>query len=224
MEGGAIVKRIISIVVGAVSAGCNALVAEPIRVDQGSYSIAAIDPSGADATYGCDLVQGDRDALYESGATLVLDTGDVAWGGRCKQPGGDPASICSNDGVWPLDCVAGGPGCSGLSGLYDAAADITVWHGGDYVSCAHHCQSDDDCPAASSGTAHASCIKPSIFFYPETGWGTCRLGCEQGETCPDGFFCMPSSRHEQFESPSRGPRQCFQYVAIEYQEPGLPGD
>jgi hypothetical protein len=57
------------------------------------------------------------------------------------------------------------------------SGDCTV-----YAMCLYTCQSDADCPVPPTGTAQPTC-RPENQRY-------CRLGCDNGETCPDGLTCI----------------------------------
>ena len=62
------------------------------------------------------------------------------------------------------------------------------------VSCSHPCEHASDCPAADSGNASVGCAQTPIG-------GQCLLGCEHGETCPDGMTCSGGSCYYVFDDP-----------------------
>jgi hypothetical protein len=177
--------------------------------NEGSRAVDEVEhgsPAAAEA-YACDVVAVSAGTPY-----TFVSLGKEAYAGFCSQTSA-PAPV----GCWytgPRSCDSTGP-CGGFRGSRDSVTDVFTLQGGQHMLCEYPCVSDSDCPAPSSGTARASCMR-SPEFNPATDGGSCMLGCADGATCPDGFVCIEPGLAFGLRDGSSwpAPAQCVQYEAI----------
>lgn len=187
-------------ILALASMGCGQVAAEPIQTSEGYLPITDDETVDLDSddTYACDIVEADplgRPDAEIQGLFFLGLPGVADYGGSCKQAGNGARTQCEYT-PGPPDCVVGTnyrgdprQPCGGLVGMQDDAATRTfTFKGVAYMACYYPCESDDECPRASSGTARATCVRHESFF-PDTAAARCQLGCENGEACPDGFVC-----------------------------------
>jgi hypothetical protein len=194
-------------------AGCGQISAEPIQNGESALPISEpiIIPAQASSdAYACEVVQtdGTPDSVYP-----FLSVGTLSYGAQCQNPATATAHGCWYTGR--LDCAGSGLPCGGFIANLDTASGTASVEGGQHMLCSYGCVEDSECPAPSSGTARATCMRHPEF-NPATDGGTCMLGCGNGETCPDGFVCIdPSLGFGQSDGfVWSAPTQCVQYKGI----------
>lgn len=211
-------KKIWTSLVLAVA--CGEVAAEPIQMGESSLPITSVEVGDTDSddAYACEVVEtAPRGASDSVISGFVAVTGFPNYGGRCKHS----EELGALEQCWytgPTDCQAGDPEqpCGGFVGRdYDLEAGTFVLEGGQHMLCEYPCVADDQCPAPSSGTARATCMKhPELD--PATGTASCMLGCGNGEVCPDGFVCIePGLGFGQSDGTVwPAPAQCVQYKPV----------
>ena len=175
--------------------GCGRVVATPIGAGQASSYLAEPDDGSLDP-YACKMQQVDRSSpLYPSlgdggviqSFTSVQD-GNAVFVGLCKRN----QQIC----WYTREDVS----TNETTGQMDFGFDMV---------CQYTCDVDADCPAASEGTAVATCVNANPAL-PKSG--QCALVCAGGLTCPTGFACaqplVATVGPDYQQTPS--PRQCLQ--------------
>jgi hypothetical protein len=111
--------------------------------------------------------------------TTVADSSGTSGGGSSGggSSGSDSGSTGgAGNGVYD-PCAANDPQCPEGTMCQQVAQ-------GDYNFCTIPCDTEDDCPAPSSGDAPVNCGAPPM---QQT---RCQLACTMGETCPDGMECV----------------------------------
>lgn len=207
-----------------MSAGCGEVTAEPIQTGTGAFSVTDIEVADADSndTYACEVLEMEPEEAVEAEISLFVSLPGVpGFGGRCKQAGNGALNGCWYTG--DLGCGGEARPCGGFSGRIDTATGAYMLEGGQHMVCEYPCDTDEECPAPSSGTALATCMR-SPEFNPVTDGGSCMLGCGNGEVCPDGFVCIDPGLGFGLSDGSTwmAPAQCVQYkpVALESSLPG----
>lgn len=195
-------------------AGCSGMTAEqePTGSDERALSSASADASEAsDDAYACKVVETEQ--YGELTPFISAPSGTPAYAGVCSGPEEGALASCWSTG--PRHCDGPNEICGGFSGSQDPATGEFRLSGGQHMLCEYPCVSDDQCPAPSSGTARATCMR-SPEFNPATDGGSCMLGCGSGETCPDGFVCIePGLSFGQSDgSDWPAPAQCVQFKTL----------
>jgi hypothetical protein len=118
------------------------------------------------------------DAIGDSSAALDPSAGEVP-------VHGDPWGTCVPDPALELGakCSNNGRTCSGdLANPTPSTSCTSGFASQDRLTCLYDCTTDADCPAPLSGNVEGACVM-----------GMCWLGCDDGETCPNGLTCVVDS-------------------------------
>jgi hypothetical protein len=115
---------------------------------------------------------GEASAAVDPSARKTPVPGDP-WGTCIPDPSLELGAKCSNNGLTCAGDLANPtPSTSCTSGFADQ----------DRLTCIYECTTDADCPVPLSGDATGACVL-----------GLCWLGCDHGETCPNGLTCVVDS-------------------------------
>lgn len=207
-----------------MSVGCGQVTAEPIESAEGTFPIQSVevtDPPSVDA-YACEVVQVPPRGTPGADDSPVgfIDVGVLAYAGTCANRGSTGLDQCWYTG--PRRC-GGDRACGGFVASKDPATGAPTLSGGQHMLCEYPCKEDSECPAPSSGTARATCMR-SPEFNPATDGGSCMLGCGAGETCPDGFVCIEPGLSFGLSDGSEwpAPAQCVQFKSLVVPQVGAP--
>lgn len=204
-----------------VSVACGQVAAEPIQAGESSLSItgSGVEDVDSDDVYACEVVETaprgtpDPEIAGFIGLPPLPD-----YGGRCKQARMGALTQCEylqgpGGNCLPGENHRGDPQspCGGAVGKnYDTEAGTFTLEAVQYMVCHYPCVTNDECPAPGSGTARGLCLHDPNYS-DEYANSYCQLACEDGETCPEGFVCIPGPRFGLSDGTFRQyPAQCAQ--------------